>query len=120
MGGKIQSGMKKIYTATIVMSVITIINIIFPATRASAETLKIGFVTDWEYGYQKKHTHKFPRQAEKYLNEAVNHFNKIFQPDLVIGGGDYILGSGVKKKTVRKQLRYINQILKKATARSQY
>lgn len=83
---------------------------------AKAETLKIGFVTDWEYGSQKTHTHKFPRKAEEYLKSAVKHYNNIFQPDLVVGGGDYILSRGVSKKKAKKQLRHINNIFQKTNA----
>lgn len=77
---------------------------------ARAETLKIGFVTDWEYGSQKKYTHKFPSKAVAQITKVVNYFNSEFQPDLVVGGGDYILGANVKKKTAQRQLNRINQI----------
>lgn len=83
---------------------------------ARAETLKIGFVTDWEYGTKKEYDHKLPRKAPKYLKRAVNHFNKSFKPDYVIGGGDYILSRGVSKKKAAKQLRYINNIFRKSIA----
>lgn len=108
--------MKKIFTAIIIISFISVVSIIFPAVQARAETLKIGFVTDWEYGNKGKYTHKYPRRAIKYLNAAVDHFNVVFQPDLVVGGGDYILGSGVSKKTAERQLRSINGIFKRTNA----
>jgi hypothetical protein len=82
----------------------------------NAETLKIGFVTDWEYGKQKKYDQKLPNKAKGYLKTAVNHFNKAFQPDLIVGGGDYILARGVKKKTAAKQLCQINAVFQKAKA----
>jgi len=81
-----------------------------------AETLKIGFVTDWEYGKQKKYEQKMPSKADNYLKSAVTHYNKSFLPDLVIGGGDYILSRGVSKKTAAKQLRQINKIFQKTKA----
>jgi hypothetical protein len=87
---------------------------------ARAQTLKIGFVTDWEYGTKKEYDHKLPKSAEKYLKTAVQHYNKIFQPDLVVGGGDYILSRGVKRKKAAKQLRHINNIFRKANATRRY
>lgn len=90
----------------------------FPFARA--ETLKIGFVTDWEYGTKKEFDHKLPKSAKKYLKTAVNHFNNIFKPDLVVGGGDYILSRGVSKKKAAKQMRHINSIFQKADAPRRY
>ncbi|MCX6762557.1 MAG: metallophosphoesterase [Candidatus Moranbacteria bacterium] len=87
---------------------------------ARAEILKVGFVTDWEYGTKKEYDHKLPKKAESYLKTAVNHYNKIFQPDLVVGGGDYILSRGVSKKKAAKQLRHINNIFRKASAPRRY
>lgn len=83
---------------------------------ADAETLKIGFVTDWEYGKQKKYEQKLPKKATDYLKSAVTHYNKVFHPDLVIGGGDYVLARGTGKKTVAKQMRQINKVFQKAKA----
>ena len=85
-----------------------------------AETLKIGFVTDWEYGKYKEFTHKLPSRAKKYLKRAVAHYNKKFKPDLVIGGGDYILGSGISKARAKKQLVDINKIFKRLSAPRRY
>lgn len=85
-----------------------------------AETLKIGFVTDWEYGTKKEYDHKLPKSAEKYLKTAVSHYNNVFRPDLVVGGGDYILSRGVSKKKAAKQLRHINSIFQRASAPRRY
>lgn len=87
---------------------------------AEAETLKIGFVTDWEYGKYKKFTHKLSTKAKKYLKQAVSHYNKKFKPDLVVGGGDYILGSGISKARAKKQLIDINKIFKRLSAPRRY
>jgi hypothetical protein len=87
---------------------------------ARAETLKLGFVTDWEYGKQKKYEQKLPNKAKGYLKTAVNHYNKVFHPDLIVGGGDYILARGVKKKTAAKQLRQINAVFQKVKASRLY
>ncbi len=86
------------------------------APFAHAAQLKIGFVTDWEYGKQKKYDHKLPSKADDYLKKAVSHYNNVFHPDLVVGGGDYILGRSVSKKKAKKQLRQINAIFKKTNA----
>jgi len=85
-------------------------------SSARAETLKIGFVTDWEYGTKKEHDHKLPRSAEKYLKAVVRHYNKSFRPDFVIGGGDYILSRGVSAKKAAKQMRHINNVFRRVTA----
>ncbi len=90
----------------------------FPS--AEAESLKIGFVTDWEYGKYKEFTHKLPSKAKKYLKKAVAHYNSEFKPDLVIGGGDYILGSGVSKGRAKKQLVEINRVFKRLAAPRRY
>jgi Icc-related predicted phosphoesterase len=86
------------------------------SSSVDAETLKIGFVTDWEYGKQKKYEQKLPRKASGYLKSTVSHYNKAFHPDLIIGGGDYILTRSVNKKTAKKQLRQINKVFQKAKA----
>lgn len=83
---------------------------------SKAENLKIGFVTDWEYGSEKKYTHKYPRKAEKYLERAVNFYNSDFDPDLVVGGGDYVVSSSRNKKKVRRQLQKINKIFQSLDA----
>jgi 3',5'-cyclic AMP phosphodiesterase CpdA len=105
--------MKKIFTAIIVASAIFLM---LPVVQAKAETLKIGFVTDWEYGSQKEYDHKLPKKAEKYLRLAVGHYNNIFKPDLVVGGGDYILARNIKKKKASQQMRYINNIFMETVA----
>lgn len=87
---------------------------------AKAETLKIGFATDWEYGKYKEFTHKLPYKAKNYLKKAVVHYNSEFKPDLVIGGGDYILGSGVSKKKARKQMIEINRVFRRLDAPRRY
>jgi hypothetical protein len=89
--------------------------ILFPLA-SKAETLKIGFVTDWEYGSQKKYTHKLPSRAVSYITKAVNYFNSEFKPDLIVGGGDYVLGARIKKKTALRQLNFINQVFRRTEA----
>lgn len=83
---------------------------------ARAEVLKIGFVTDWEYGSKKKYGDKLPKKATSYLKSAVRHFNKAFHPDLAVGGGDYVLARGVSKKTAAKQMKKINKVFQKVDA----
>lgn len=87
---------------------------------ARAQTLKIGFVTDWEYGTKKEFDHKLPSSAKKYLKTAVSHYNNIFKPDLIVGGGDYILSRGISKKNSAKQLRQIDGIFRKADGSRRY
>lgn len=99
--------------------VIATVCVFFP-TVSKAETLKIGFVTDWEYGKQKEYDHKLPNKAKKYLKEAVNHYNNVFHPDIVIGGGDYILGRHVSSKKAKKQLKEIDKVFRLVAAPRRY
>ncbi len=85
-------------------------------SAARAETLKIGFVTDWEYKIKKKYGHKFPRKAKSLLWAAIYHYNNVFFPDLVVGGGDYVLSYKTNRKKVRNQLIEINEIFKNTSA----
>ena len=78
--------------------------------------LKIGFTNDWEYGPRKKLKHKLTAQAPVELQKAVNFFNNEYQPDVVVGGGDYIESSSVKKEDAKVQLAEINTIFKKVHA----
>ncbi len=78
--------------------------------------LKIGFVTDWEYGTRKRLKHKLTNQAPLELEKAVAYMNTVFYPDIVIGGGDYVESSGVKLLTARRQLELVNNIFKKLEA----
>lgn len=106
------------------IKIISIVGVSFASllffSDVRAETVRIGFVSDWEYGSQKKHSHKFPRKAEQYLKAAVKHFNGAFLPDLVVGGGDYILSSGISKKKAKKQLKRINGFFRAAGAPRRY
>lgn len=48
------------------------------------------------------------------------HYNKKFKPNIVIGGGDYILSRHVSSKRAAKQLKKINKKFKKAKATRRY
>lgn len=85
----------------------------FPANAAS---LKLGFVTDWEYGSQKSVGHKLPSKAKTYLSSVVKYYNKTYKPDLVIGGGDYISSYSVSKSKAKKQLKSIVKTFRKTKA----
>ncbi|MBP9751742.1 MAG: metallophosphoesterase [Candidatus Moranbacteria bacterium] len=78
--------------------------------------LKIGFVNDWEYGSRKRVNHKLTSQASVELRKAVDYLNNEFKPDLVVGGGDYIESSAVKKEKAKDQLREVNDIFKTLAA----
>jgi hypothetical protein len=90
------------------------------AKMAEAQTLKIGFVADWEYGSQRKYDHKSPSKAKKYLKRAVNYYNSIYKPDLAIGGGDYILSRKISKKKAKKQLKEVTKIFNGVNAPKMY
>lgn len=72
--------------------------------------LRVGFVSDWEYGSRTQMKHKLTSQAPAELEKAVAYFNDVFRPDLVVGGGDYVESSSVKPEKVRAQLEYVNGI----------
>lgn len=72
--------------------------------------LKIGFITDWEYGTRKQLGAKMTRKAPVEMAKAVIYLNEQFHPDIVIGGGDYIESSSVKPENAREQLKEINEI----------
>lgn len=78
--------------------------------------LKLGFTNDWEYGPRKRLKHKLTAQAPVELQKAVDFFNNEYQPDLVIGGGDYIESSSIKKEDAKRQLKEINELFKKVHA----
>lgn len=95
--------------------------ILLPFSVAQADnTLKIGFITDMEYGKQKKLDHKRPKEAKRFLNNAVQHFNTTFLPDLSINGGDNINSAGIKGKEAKKQFRTITSSFKRINGQKQY
>lgn len=85
---------------------------------ASADTLKIGFVTDWEHG-KSNGREKLSSRAKKYLETAVKGLNDK-NPHLVIGGGDYIEGTKLSTKTAKAQLKEINKIFKTVDTKKRY
>ncbi len=78
--------------------------------------LKIGFVNDWEYGTRKRLGHKLTNQAPMELGQAVEYLNTVFQPDIVVGGGDYVESSGVKPERAREQLMLVDKVFQKLAA----
>ncbi|MBI2439622.1 MAG: metallophosphoesterase [Candidatus Moranbacteria bacterium] len=89
----------------------------FPATPT---LFKIGFVNDWEYDERKRMKHKLTNRAPVELRTAVDFLNKEFQPDVVVGGGDYIESSNVKKEKAKRYLREINTIFRDIQAERFY
>lgn len=83
---------------------------------APPSLLKIGFTNDWEYGPRKRLKHKLTGQAPVELLKVVNFFNNEYYPDIVIGGGDYIESSAIKKVAAKAQLADIDSVFKKVTA----
>jgi len=79
-------------------------------------SLRIGFTTDWEYGYRKRMKHKLTLQSLPALEEAVVYLNDVFHPDIVIGGGDYIESTGVKPDRAKEQLSKVNAVFQKLVA----
>jgi len=77
---------------------------------AATSTLKIGFISDWEYGYKRNLKHKFTSRAPLELTKAMTFFKDTFRPDVLVGGGDYIESSSVSPERAIEQLESMNQI----------
>ncbi len=86
--------------------------------REGERSLKIGFVSDWEYGYQKKNGSN--HLADDYLKNVVRHLNSEFRPDVAVGGGDYIRSSRISSEEAKEQLKYMNRIFKKIRSKRLY
>ena len=78
--------------------------------------LKIGFTSDWEYGYRDKIAHKLTNQAPVLLQEAVRFYNEELQPAFIVAGGDYIEGSSVSKTRAQAQLSEIIAVFRQVRA----
>ncbi len=94
-----------------------------PVPTLNLETsslLKIGFVTDWEYGDKQRLKQKMTSEAPIELRRVVRYFNSTFRPDLVVGGGDYIESSNAKPERAKEQLQEMNALYKEALAPRMY
>jgi len=91
-----------------------------PESPKPVTLLKVGFSTDWEYGSRKELKHKLPIQAVPELRKVVAYMNDVFQPDIVIGGGDYIESSTTKPEKAKAQLIEITDIFKEIRAPRYY
>ena len=85
-------------------------------TVVTPSILKVGFVTDWEYGYRQRMKHKLTLQSLPALEAAVTYLNDTYHPDIVVGGGDYIESTGVKPERAREQLAKVDAIFQKLSA----
>lgn len=83
-------------------------------------TLKLGFVTDFEYGYKKKIGNKLTSRAPEELEKIVKFFNEEFHPEIVIEGGDMVESSLSKRQTTINQFNEINAIFSKLQAKRGY
>lgn len=99
---------------------ISLLGLVPVGSSAATLSLKVGFVTDWEYGEQSQVGHKLPDKGKIYLQSAVNYYNKTYKPDVVVGGGDYISSYDVNKKKARSQLSSILNIFQKVKAHRLY
>jgi len=86
--------MKKNYKKIKIISVIGVLFLFFLLflynQKQRSESLRIGFVTDWEYSHVNSTKEKRGALATEILNKAVAHYNYFLKPDLVVAGGDYI------------------------------
>lgn len=86
-----------------------------------ASRIKIGFVTDWEYNNKKDVGMKLTDKAKDELAKVVDYFNNEYHPDIVIGGGDMIESSGIRRpEKAKQQLSEMNEIYSKVQARREY
>lgn len=86
----------------------------------STTELKIGFVTDWEYGYKDNVGDKLASLAPAELEKVVKYYNEEYRPKIVVAGGDMVESSLSKKETTIKQLEKINGIFSRLEARREY
>ena len=109
----------KVFFAVVVIFIVIAIVWCY-LNEKDSRILKIGFVTDWEYSGEKRVNNKMGEVADEYLKKVVDHYNKKFHPDIVIGGGDYIAGSRVSNKIAREQIRDIIGIFSRAQGQIYY
>ena len=88
--------------------------------RLADTELKIGFITDWEYGYKKDIGDKLTNQAPVELEKAVKYLNEEYRPEMVISGGDMVESSMSRTETTKIQLNKINEIFSRLDARRGY
>ncbi|MEA1925873.1 MAG: hypothetical protein U9M90_01325 [Patescibacteria group bacterium] len=86
--------------------------------KENERLLKIGFISDWEYGHQEKNSSN--HLADEYLKNVVAHLNSEFKPNIAVGGGDYIRSSRISSEEAREQLKYMNRIFKKIRSKRLY
>lgn len=87
-----------------------------PVSMDEVSVLKVGFVTDWEYGHRKRMKHKLTLQAPYELEQVVKYLNDVFVPDIVVGGGDYIESTGVPPEKAKAQLAVADALFQGLTA----
>lgn len=73
--------MKKTFVLFISVLILVVIFIFYQ--QKNSQTLKIGFLANWNYNNQTN------QDVKDLLLKAVYHFNYIFRPDLVVAGGNY-------------------------------
>jgi len=84
----------------------------------AASTLRIGFITDWEYQIYNSDD-KLSLKASSYLKYAVDQLNDK-NLHVAIGGGDYIEGSDTTEANAIKYLKDMNKTFKKIEASRRY
>jgi len=94
--------------------------LLFVYYQKNKSNLKIGFVSDWEYPQTKNTDIEKSNLTKKFLLKTVFHYNYIFKPDLVIGGGDYLKKSKKNEPINLKQLTEVLSIFEKIKAVKKY
>ncbi len=88
--------------------------------RSDRESLRIVFVTDWEYGEMKRIGSKASGSADEELKKVVKSAHRGINPDLAIGGGDYINGAKIDEKKATEQLKLERDIFEKIKSEKVY
>lgn len=88
--------------------------------NGNKKELKVGFVTDWEYGNPKKVGNKLTRIAPLELEKVVNYLNDEFDPQIVISGGDMVESSFGSNERSKAQLKEMNDIFSRLKAKRGY
>jgi len=94
----------------IIISILTLIAVAFLYFQERQKSLKIGFVTDWEYSKEISSEEKNGFLAKELLLKAVAHYNYFFKPDLVVAGGDYLGKTFQKKESLQEIIVFFEKI----------
>ncbi|MDH4330675.1 MAG: metallophosphoesterase [Candidatus Moranbacteria bacterium] len=106
---------KLIFVGILIFSVVSVVYLIKKnGSHVSGDIVKIGFVTDVEYSGGTRVNEKLGEKGLEYLENVINHFNQEAHPNVVVGGGDYIVGSRTSTELAKDELKEVLSIFDKS------